>query len=122
MLVIRQEQMRVMGLAFEDGFSDKLAAQLRADYPQQVAGLDQRQLLAAVDAARHRAGFYGFEWQSSVLAFVTLSVTVGPYFDRQLRIAQLLNQRHVPADSRIAYLAEAISAAEWEEARGMAAA
>lgn len=120
MLLIRDEQMLAMTLALQGGFSGQLAGYLRQAHPDSVAHCDERQLLAAVDAARQRAAAYGFAWQSSVLAFVTLTFTVGPHFDRQPRIRQILSEGHVPADSRIAYLAQAVSEAEWDEARRIA--
>jgi len=102
-------------------FRDRLVVHLRENYAVLVEPFDNQQLLKAIAAAQIRAAAYGFAKQSSVLAFVTLTFAVSPEFDRQERIHQLLSESIVPADARIAYLADAISAAEWDEARRIGA-
>jgi hypothetical protein len=119
MVKIRQEQMRAFAEDCSNELNNRIVLYLREQFPGRVAHFDNRQLYEAVDASRRRAEAYGFEWQSSVLGFVVLCFTVSPNFDRQSRVQEILTESHVPADSRIAYLADAITAAEWEEARQM---
>lgn len=109
--------------AFEDkqrlALNSRILSYLREQFPGHVAQFDDRRLLEAVAALRVRAEAYGFGRQSSVLAFAVLCVTVSPNFDRHEHIHQLLSEAHLPADFRIAYLADAISEAEWDDARKM---
>jgi hypothetical protein len=121
MLRIRAEQMIAMEIALQHPLHRRIAQHVREKYALHVAHLDDAQLRDKVTAAAERAAGFGFVWQTSVLAFVSLTFTVGPYFDQHPRIAAILGDRRVPADSRIEYLADAISATEWDEARYMSA-
>jgi hypothetical protein len=119
MFIIRQEQMSALADAQNLTFHNRIVAYLRERCPGHVEQFDDLQLSAAVGSLRVRADAYGFERQSSVLAFIVLCVTVSPNFDRHEHIRELLSEAHLPADFRIAYLADAINEAEWEDARKM---
>jgi hypothetical protein len=118
-LVIREEQMRAFERAQEQPFLASAAAYIRSQYPEITAGFADAELLRRVELAFGRASQFGFTSQASALGFMVLMFTVGPEFDSHPSIREILSQSgdSIPPDARLAYLADAISPEEWEEAR-----
>jgi hypothetical protein len=116
-LVIRKEQMRVFERAGDVAFCRKAADYIRSEYPVVVADLSPNELLAQVELAFERASRFHFTIQASVLGYIVLMFTVAPEFDTHPSIHEILHQDWIPPDARLAYLAEAISPEEWDEAR-----
>ncbi len=114
---IRPEQMAALEITTRESLEARIAAYIRETYPEAVADLDRRRLGQAVSSAVERAVGYGFERQSNILAFAALTFTVGRDFDRHPRISAILSDANVPPDSKIEYLASAITPEEWKEAK-----
>ncbi len=118
-LVVRPEQMRVFERAEEDRFCRRAAAHIRSEHPLAVAHLSDAELLRRVDLGYERARRYRFTTQATFLGYLVLMFIVGAQFDTHPSIQEILNQDWIPPDSRFAYLADAISSEEWEEARAL---
>jgi hypothetical protein len=116
-LVIRPEQMRAFERADEDRFCRQAADYLRSEHSAVVGELPQAELRRRVDLAFERARRFHFTQRASVLGYIALMFTVAPEFDNHPTIYEILNQDWIPPDARLAYLAEAISPEEWDEAR-----
>jgi hypothetical protein len=116
-LVIRSEQLRIFQNADEDRFCRRAAAHIRAEFPLAVGDLSDGELLRRVDLAYERARRFHFTTQATVLGYMVLMFIVGAQFDTHPAIHEILHQEWIPSDARLAYLAEAISPEEWEEAR-----
>jgi hypothetical protein len=89
---------------------------LRSDYPQQTADVSDPEILNRIRTGIIKAQSYGFEQESSALAFVTILFVVGPSFYEHPVIALHLNDVKVPPDIRMQVLANCISDEVWREA------
>jgi hypothetical protein len=114
---IRSEQLHALETCLNDRLRERIAAHLVEHHEPVVRHLSPSRLLDEVAGAIERAAVYGFEWQTSILAYVLLTFHVGPYFDCHPRISRILSDHDMPPDSRIEYLSSAITADEWQEAR-----
>lgn len=116
-LVIRRQQMEAFERAGEHRFCRRAAAHIRLEYPGAVGDLSDTELLRRVELAYDSAGRFHFTTEASVLGYIVLMFIVGAQFDAHPSIHEILHQDWIPPDSRLAYLADAISAEEWAEAR-----
>ncbi|MEK7408390.1 MAG: hypothetical protein AAB225_25235 [Acidobacteriota bacterium] len=78
MLIIREPQMRAMGLAlFERWMTDHL----RTHFPDQCSGLNDPQLLEFVRLGTQKARSYGFSDEAHCCRYIDLMTILGRDFD-----------------------------------------
>jgi hypothetical protein len=124
MLKIRPEQFEVFQPVAESSFVRRVVEHLREHHadaviqlPNEVVLLKQipdERLSAMVRNEIMRARDYGMDWESSVTAFVVLSFTSAPNFDRHPLIQRVLRDERVHANSRIDQLWERTSEENWK--------
>ncbi len=80
MLTIRPEQMRALGLAFQELFSARMAKYLRRAYAKYVANWSDEQLLAFIEGATKDAREYGVTIERDVTRYIGYAVIYGRQF------------------------------------------
>jgi hypothetical protein len=112
MLIIREAQMRALETAARDSMAPALAQQMRAAFPDETAGIDERRLLERVRCALSRAWNYGLRQDRELLAFIQLTFCVGPAFDLHPPFHEILSG---PADTlpKLDRLFAAAAPADW---------
>lgn len=116
-LVIRSAQLEVFARLGEPEFKKQIIEYLRSEYGIVLSSLSDAELLRRVEIAYDRARRFNFTRRASVVAYILLMFAVSPEFDTHPAIKEVLDQQWIPPDERMACLADAITAEEWEEAR-----
>jgi len=117
MLIIRQEQMAIFRRAQTPQICLQICEFLRSEFAADLETVSDSELLRRVTDGYRRASRYGFERRDSIAGYIVLLLMVGSRFDEHPRIREILEQEHVPPDLRFAYLEQAVSMEQWEEAR-----
>lgn len=117
MLIIRQEQMAIFNRAQTPQLCFHICEFLRSEFAADLEAVSDAELLRRVMDGYRRASRYGFERRDSIAGYIVLLLMVGSRFDEHPRIREILEQKHVPPDVRFAYLEQAVSKEQWEEAR-----
>jgi hypothetical protein len=81
MFVLRHEHMEAFSRAARESFEDRLAAQMRAEYPQECELLGEAGLRARIRTAVERAQQYGIDVEVDVGEFVRFMFAIDPDFD-----------------------------------------
>jgi hypothetical protein len=94
MLEIRSEQMEVFGAYKRSKFEQRLADQLRDDYPEDTADTSDEELLSFVSAQIDRARNYSIVRTEDVAIFVDRSAWYGAGWDLRLDWARKILTDH----------------------------
>ncbi len=78
MLVIREEQMRLLSEVYVDRYVRELAAELRAEMPERLASEDVEGLIRY---GLERAATYGVKTEAAVARYVRFQIYLGRDFD-----------------------------------------
>jgi hypothetical protein len=126
MLVIRPEQFAAFDSVAEEDLQDRTIEHLRENHADEtvrlptgefkVQDLSDETMLELVKHGFKRAREYGFTWESSLVSFVVLMITVAPNFDEQPAIKEVLQDESVEEDLRIDKLFEQTTEEDWETA------
>ena len=112
MIQIRPEQMEAFNRLCLEEFLDRGAAQLRKEFPKEMADASDANLRIRVRRGIDRAAIYGLTSQYEVICFVDAAVLLGEDFDRDPKHAWakvLLDDPSVsPQDKADRLLAEAL--------------
>jgi hypothetical protein len=104
MLVIRNEQMAALSRARKAQFKARLAAELPAAHPVELASLDAAGVRALVDAGVERAERYAIDTEEGIRRYVAMTVVHGAAFEERPDYAwarTVLERRDLPADTRV---------------------
>ena len=114
MVTIRPEQVRALDRIPERAFVEKLVQFARDNLGVWVTSLDDRELRWRVRSGIARARSHGFEWQSSIAAFVTLMLRFAPNFDEYPPIRAILDAAGTDKEGRADRLLTDVSGEDWE--------
>ncbi|MEW6730074.1 MAG: hypothetical protein AB1489_01935 [Acidobacteriota bacterium] len=124
MLKIRPEQLVVFQPVAEIAFARKIVELLQEKYSSvaiqlpngitTIAQLPRELLLQMVQTGIVRARKYGFEWESTIGAFVTLMFVAAPNFDDHPLILRILKDEKIPVHTRINELWSKTTEPNWE--------
>jgi hypothetical protein len=81
MLVIRQQQMEVLGKYMQKQFEDRLAAHLRTRFPQQTKEMAESAIHALIAGGIEKARRYGISSEDDVRRYVEYMARYGQDFD-----------------------------------------
>ena len=81
MLVVRHEQLRVLGRALTDRFVEATVERIAREHPERYAELGRDATRALVREGIARARTYGVEETGAVRAFIDLMLTIDPEFE-----------------------------------------
>jgi hypothetical protein len=104
MLVIRNEQMAALSRARKDRFKARLAAELPAAHPVELASVDAAGVRALVDAGVERAERYAIDTEEGIRRYVGLTVVHGAAFEERPDYGwarTVLERKDLPADTRV---------------------
>jgi hypothetical protein len=117
MLIIHPDQMQSLTDRIRAQFAAKLTGQLQTDYPELFHPLPPqlalRMVSAKIDYAEYR---YEIRFQSALTVFLHYCCAIGPAFDRQPDIQEVLDDLTLYPDDIPALLPEAVDEEAWEEA------
>jgi hypothetical protein len=116
MLKIRHLQMAELDEAIDAAFTREVARHMRDEHAEDVAHLSDDDLFERVTAGIDRARSYGMTWDTTILAFVAIQLTVARDFDREPSIRRVLTDPFVPPNARVDALWERTSDEDWERA------
>ncbi|MDC0749145.1 hypothetical protein [Polyangium mundeleinium] len=116
MLTLRRGQQKAFEPLVEDALVEGIFVFLRQCPDPEVHRLDDAHLRAAIRAGVAQGRAFGLTWQSSLGAFVGLSLVVGPRFHEHPAVRAVLSDESIPQDERIRLLGERLSDEEWEAA------
>jgi len=119
MLTLRPQQIDQLDQYQEQQFRAILCRHIQQHYPA-YAPVSPITLTRLIGFGLARARSYGFTWQSSLGQFIYLMAAVAPNFDLHPAIHSILANTDLPAESRIASLAERLPPGVWAEATGSA--
>lgn len=118
MLTLRRGQRKVFEPLVEDALVERIFVFLRQRPEPEIHRLDDAHLRAAIRAGVAQGRAFGLTWQSSLGAFVGLSIVVGPRFHEHPAVRAILTDETIPPDERIAALRDRLTEEEWREASG----
>ncbi|MDI1430657.1 hypothetical protein [Polyangium sorediatum] len=118
MLTLRRGQQKAFEPLVEDALVERIFVFLRQRPEPEVHRLDDAHLRAAIRAGVAQGRSFGLTWQSSLGAFVGLSIVVGPRFHEHPAVRAILTDEAIPPDERIAALRDRLTEEEWREASG----
>src|SRR6516164_299562 len=104
MLVIRAQQMEVLGAYMAAAFEKDCVALLRRDYPEITRDAPDDELRAFVRDGIERAAQYGIDTVSNVQRWLDLMMRLGAHFDEDPRCAAVqaaLAKDALPAEARL---------------------
>ena len=116
MEVIRCEQMEVFQAIADPAFFRRVASHLRGQYPDLTTPLTDELLALLVARGVARARGHALTWESSLVRFIELMLTVAPNFDEQQAIRARLCREDVSELARMNGLFEATTLAQWRQA------
>lgn len=120
MLVIRDEQMKVLQEAAARSRISNWAAEVQMRFPREVAALSSAEVHQRVDCLLARAWHYGLRQQRELSAFIQLGFGVGPHFDLHPPFQAILNGPAGGNRSKIEALFTAAGTEDWEAAARVA--
>lgn len=115
MIIIRDQQLKSLDAAQERAFVDRLVAEVYQHYSDSFGRLPDHAVRDLVMSGLERAQGFGFEWQSSLAAFVHLMFAIAPNFYRHPTIEAMLRDPAVPLEDRMGVLPSAVPPHIWEE-------
>jgi hypothetical protein len=107
MLVIRNEQMALLGMAGKQQFRQHAANYLRNTVPTVCASMTEQHILQSVDYAMAMCQFHGFAREVDVLQYLNLMYVFGFSFDRNPKlpwVPRILNDRSKGPQARLEWL------------------
>jgi hypothetical protein len=116
-MIIRKEQMCVLDKHCRRTFSDEVARNVRAQYPDEVVGLSESEVCAIAAKGLLRGEAYGFRKKYSLAMFIQLLFLASIEFDSYPPVRYLLNHPAIPPDARIDAVLQAMRDADWDEIR-----
>lgn len=114
---IRNDQLKAFDDEAEKSFRRKVLEHLKAEHPESVEGVDEKDLEIMVANGIGRARSHGFTWESSVAAFVMLMFEVAPNFDQHPAFRQHLEDKKLEEMERIEAIFNFVTDEEWAEAQ-----
>lgn len=118
-LVIRDEQVAVFEEALRNDFIERLAAELKANYAEDVEPYTDEELYEVIDRGIDRAEDYGLEGDADISAFIKLLFTIGWYFDRYPMFQEILtNEANLP-EEKMPFIFEGATDEDWEKAAAL---
>jgi hypothetical protein len=90
MLTIRSEQMKALGLAFQERFSARMARHLRRAYAKYVSTWTDDRLFGLIEQATTDAREYGVTAERDVARYIGYAVTYGREFHLKSWAAEIL--------------------------------
>lgn len=118
-LIIRDEQVAVFEEVLRNDFIEKLAAELRANYAEDVEPYTDEELHDAISKGIDRAEDYDLEGDADVGAFVKLMFTTGWFFDRYPLFQEILtNELNLP-EEKMPFIFEGATDEDWEAAAAL---
>jgi hypothetical protein len=91
MLVIRHEQMKVLGDAMQRQFELRTLERLHRNFPKQLENRMDEELLTMIRRGISQAAGYGIVSQIDVTRYIEYMILYGPDFDSQLtRVGEIL--------------------------------
>lgn len=112
---IRSEQIESLRQEAAASTVERLAGEVRRDYPDRCEGFDDSEVLDYVYDAVSSAWDYGLHREHQVHAFVKLRFCVGHHFDEYGRFQEILNSEIDP-DLKLDLLFHNASRADWRAA------
>ena len=117
MLIIRPDQKQSFTDTLRAQFAAKLTGQLQTDYPELFQPLPPplalRMVSQKIDYAEYR---YEIHFQSALTVFLHYCCAIGPTFDLQPDIQEVLDDLTLYPDDIPALLPDAVDEEAWEEA------
>src|SRR5438270_6392629 len=112
-LSIRPEQLKALSSVPEQAFADALYDFARDNLALWVRSLSPDVLRNRITSGVERARSHGFEWQSSIAAFVALMLRFSPNFDEYPPIRALLDENGAEREERAERLFTEITPEQW---------
>ncbi len=118
MLIIRNEQLPVLGFSQRQAFIDKSLADLKELFPGDARVQNESATRALIEDAVARAGKFGIESAREVSLFIFLVQELGAGFESEAGhewMQPLLRDHTIPASARLDLLYARLEAAQEEE-------
>jgi hypothetical protein len=90
MLVIRDEQMEAFGAYMMRQFEERMAAHLRAAFPEQIGEMPETELRQAVRARIAQSASYGLNYEDEIERYLDYTVIHGAEFPRMPWASEIL--------------------------------
>ncbi|MFP2927746.1 hypothetical protein ACLESO_21615 [Pyxidicoccus sp. 3LG] len=116
MLTIRGVHTEPFKSAARERFVDTLKQRLTETLPDSVAALGPEAFEQRISSALERATALGLGWESSLAAFVRLSLQVGPHFTEFPAVRALLAGPEGTPDERMQRAVTEVTSEQWAEA------
>ena len=116
---IRNEQFAAFAAQAQAAFANRVLLYLRGNHAERVSSVNDDQLRSMVIGGLDRARRHGLTGESALTAFVTFMFEFAPNFDQHPHLRQLLSDRSMPPNARLARMSQVVSDQEWEEVRRM---
>jgi hypothetical protein len=123
-LKIRPEQLEAFQSIADSAFVNRVAKYLRANHADATVRIPSGDvalgripdsvLISMVQAGLSRARGYGFNWESSLAAFIVLMFLAAPNFDSHPLIERVLRDPSAKPEERIDNLWSRVSAQNWK--------
>jgi hypothetical protein len=104
----------------ESDFARKLRIALAGKYPDVLPRFPEAVQSRIVSNMLGRAGSWGITWQSSLVTFAELMLTIAPNFDEQHHIRTALGLKWLGADRVMQSILERVPETAWAEAEAQA--
>jgi hypothetical protein len=113
MLTIRTAQLDTLDRAAASRFAAAIAASLRADHADLVAGLSEADLLGRVHRGIAIAEAYGLDREVALALFVRLLFVLGPGFDLHQAVRPILEAADGEPEERLVRLMRDLPPESW---------
>lgn len=104
MLVIRDEQMRILNRSFEVAFRRKVCEYLESDFPEQCRALGPEGVRELIEHGVATAKEYGVEFEDEICDWIAMMAEFGRDFDKLEWAAGILRDTSDPIRSRMSRL------------------
>ena len=119
MLVIREQQMKVMENHAEEDFIRRIMTHLREEQDAETYRLSDDELRQRVVFGIEKARSYELTWEQPIVIFVTLMFAISPNFDEQENIRDFLDAPYREPNEKMDYLVKQTTDEDWIAAAGL---
>ncbi len=115
-MIIRKEQMDVLGSYMLDQFVERALMYLRTAFNEQMEAQSYNDLRTEINAGINKAKNYGIKYERDVLHFLEYTMRYGKDFDREPQFSKAYEilQQEIDGTAKITLLSECIQSSHEE--------
>lgn len=114
---IRNDQIEAFKTTADESLAESLLKDLRAEYADDVDGLDDETIRRRIHYGLGRARRYEITRDKSLAAFVLLMFVVTPHFDDYPDIQEVLQNEDIKTNMRIKWVLRNTTNEEWDKVK-----